>query len=82
MTALRLVVGCSGRNPVQFGLHFERIVGEHPVSGAMYFGVQIQSSARWMSRAFTRYIREAGEGAVVASADLAQIQCILEVRLA
>ena len=38
-TALRLMVGCGGRDPMQFGLHSARIGGGHPVSGAMYFGV-------------------------------------------
>ena len=39
MTALRLMVRCSGRDPMQFALHSRRIGGGHPVSGARFFGV-------------------------------------------
>ena len=39
VTALRLMVGYSGRDPMQFALHSGRIGGGHPVGGARYFGV-------------------------------------------
>ena len=74
MTALRLTVGCSGRDPMQFALHSGRIGGGTQLAAQGISELQIQRAGRWKSRGFMAYVREAGEGAEVVSAALAQTQ--------
>ena len=82
VTALRLMVGCSSKDPMQFALHSGRIGGGHPISGARISELQIQRAGKWKSRVFMTYVREAGEGAEAVSAALARTQQFVEVRLA
>ena len=74
LTALWLMVGCSGRGPMQFALHSGRIGGGTQLAAQGMSELQIQRKGRWKSRAFMTYGREAGEGAEVVSAALAQTQ--------
>ena len=70
VTALRLMVGSSGRDPMQFALHSGRIGG-----GTIKASRTCKSNEqenKWKSRAFMTIVREAGEGADAVSAVLAQ----------
>ena len=81
VTVLRLMVGCSVRDPMQFALHSGRIGGSTQLAAQDISELQIQRAGRMKSRAFMTYVREAGEGAEVFSAALAQTPIFLEVRL-
>ena len=72
VTVLRLMVGCSVRDPMQFALHSGRIGGSTQLAAQDISELQIQRAGRMKSRAFMTYVREAGEGAEVFSAALAQ----------
>ena len=72
VTALRLMVGSSGRDPMQFALHSGRIGGATQLAAQGISELQIQRAGRWKSRAFMTYVREAGEGADAVSAALAK----------
>ena len=72
VAALRLMVGSSGRDPMQFALHSGRIGGATQLAAQGLSGLQIQRAGRWKSRAFMTYVREAGEGAEAVSTALAQ----------
>ena len=74
VTALRLIVGCSGRDAMQFLLHSGKIGGGTKFAAQGISGLQIQRAGRWKSRAFMTYVGEAGAGAVVVSAAFAQTQ--------
>ena len=52
VTALRLMVGCSGRDPMQFAHHSGRIGGGTQVAAQGISELQIQRAGRWKSRAF------------------------------
>ena len=73
-TALRLMIGCSGRDPMQFALHSGRIGEGTQLAAQGISELQIKRAGRWKSRAFVSYVREAGEGAEVVPAALAQTQ--------
>ena len=73
VTALWLVVRCSGRDSsTQFALHSRRTEGATQLAARGILELQIQCTGRWKSRVFMTYVREAGEGAEVVSAALAQ----------
>ena len=74
VTVLRLMVGCSGRDPMQFALHSGRIGGGTQLAAQGISELQVQRAGRWKSRAFMAYVKEAGERAKVVSAALAQTQ--------
>ena len=74
MTALRLMVGCSCRDPMQCALHSARIWGATQLAAQGISELQIQRIGRWKSRAFMIYVREAGKGAKMVSKALAQTQ--------
>ena len=62
VAALRLMVGSSGRDPMQFALHSRRIGGATQVATQGLSDLQIQRAGRWKSRAFMTYVKEAEEG--------------------
>ena len=70
--ALRLMVASSVRDPTQFALHSGRIGGATQLASLGISELQIRRAGRWKSRAFTAYVREAGEGANLVSAALAK----------
>ena len=73
VAALRLMVGSSGRDPMQFALHSGRIGGGGRQLAAQGLSdLQIQRAGRCKSRAFMTYVREAGEGADAVSTALAK----------
>jgi len=72
VAALRLMVGSSGRDPMQFALHSGRIGGATQLASQGISELQIQRAGRWKSRAFMTYVREAGEGANSVSVALAK----------
>ena len=72
VAALRLMVGSSGRDPAQYALHSGRIGGATQLAAQGVSELQIQRAGRWKSRAFMTYVRDAGEGADIVSAALAQ----------
>ena len=74
VTALGLIVGCSGRDAMQFSLHSGRIEGGTKFAAQGISGLQIQRAGRCKSRAFMTFVREAGAGAEVVSAAFAQTQ--------
>ena len=51
VTALRLMVGCSGRGPMQFALHSGRIREATQLAAQGISESQIQRAGRWKSRA-------------------------------
>ena len=81
-TRTEAVVGCSGRDPIQFALYSGRIGGGTQLAAQVISELQIQRAGKCKPRVFFTYAREAGEGAKVVSAALAQTQKFLLVRLA
>ena len=72
VTALRLMVVSSGRDPMQFALHSGIIGGATQLASQSISELQIQRAGRWKSRAFMAYVRDAGEVANLVSAALAK----------
>ena len=70
VVALRMMAASAGKNPTQFTLHSERIGGATKLAAQGMSELQIQQAVRWKSRAFTVYVRGAGEGAQKVSAVL------------
>ena len=61
VAALRLMVGISGRDPMQIAPHSRRIGGATSLAAQGLSELQIQHTGRWKSRAFMTYVWEAGE---------------------
>ena len=72
VSALRLMIGSSGRDPAQYTLHSGRIGGATQLAAQGVPELQIQCAGRWKSRAFMTYVREVGEGSGSVSAALAK----------
>ena len=70
VVALRIMAANAGKNPAQFALHSGRIGGATKLAVQGMSELQIQRAGRWKSRAFTVYVRGAGEGAQKVSAAL------------
>ena len=72
VTALRVLVGSTGRDPSQYALHSGRIGGATQLAARGVTELQIQRAGRWKSRAYMVYVREAGEGPAGVSAALGE----------
>ena len=72
VTALRLMVASSGRDPLQFAPQSGRIGGDTQLASQGISEIQIPRAGRWKSRAFMAYVRAVGEGASLVSAALAK----------
>ena len=74
VTALRLMAGCTVETPpcsLRY-IHSGRIGGGTQLAAQGTSQLQIQRAGRWKSGIFMTHVREAGEGAEVVSAALAQ----------
>ena len=65
-----MVAASAGKNPAQFALHSGRIGGATKLAAQRMSELKTQRAGRWKSRAFTVYVRDAGEGAQKMSAAL------------
>ena len=80
VTGLRLMVGCSGKDAVQFATQCGRITGGIQLDAQGISDLKNQRAGIRKPMVFMTYVREAGEGAKAVSVALAQTQYIFQVR--
>ena len=73
VSAMRLMIASSGRDPAQYALVSGIIGGATQLAAQGLPELHIQRADRWKSRAFMSWVREAGEGAGSVSAALARL---------